>query len=183
MRRLLLLLILLMGCNSMNQTNQPPMPTPDPMYLALRERILTLNPADVGLLPQQDGPQPWAVLMELGWPEGAVTLVGVADGATSLYFSNGGGIIGAGETPAVAEVTRRYVADAAAFLPQMTATEAFPLPEMGQVRFYVMTHDGAYTAEAAERALQQNDHALAPLYAMAQEVITQLRLHQESRPR
>jgi hypothetical protein len=157
------------------------MATPDPMYLALRERILTLNPADVGLLPDEDRPRPWAVLMETGWPEGAVTLVGVADGATSLYFSNGGGILGAGETPAVAEVTRRYVADAAAFLPEMTPTEAFPLPELGQVRFYVMTHDGAYTAAAAEDALRRNDDPLAPLYAMAQEVITQVRLYHESR--
>jgi hypothetical protein len=40
-----------------------------------------------------------ALLMETGYPEAVATLVAVADGTSSLYFSNGGGFIGVG-TPA-----------------------------------------------------------------------------------
>lgn len=178
---LLVIMLLLIGCNDMEPTRQSPTPTPAPIYLTLRERALTVDPHEIGLPPVEGGQQTWAVLMDMGWPDATVTLVAVGDGATSLYFSNGGGIIGAGESPAVAEVSQQYVAEAASYLTEMTLTEAYPLPEAGRVRFYVMTYDGAYTADVAEEALRQGQHPLTPLYMMAQAVITQVRLEQERR--
>lgn len=165
----------------MAQPTQSATPTPAPIYLTLRDRILTADPQEIGLSPTADGPETWAVVMDLGWPDATVTLVGVGDGTTSLYFSNGGGIIGAGESPQVAATTRQFVAEAADYLTEMTATEEYPLPETGRVRFTVMTYQGAYTADVAEAELQQGQHPLSPLYALAQEVITQVRLQQQSR--
>ena len=40
-------------------------------------------------------PDVWGVLMELGLEQGVATMVAFADGTVSLYFSGGGGIIGA----------------------------------------------------------------------------------------
>ncbi len=48
--------------------------------------------------------------METGYREAVATLVGVVDGTSSLYFSNGGGFIGAGSHAAVAEANRTFVA-------------------------------------------------------------------------
>ncbi|MGC3961509.1 MAG: hypothetical protein QM813_27370 [Verrucomicrobiota bacterium] len=44
---------------------------------------------------------PIAVLMEFSLPQAIVTLLAVDDGTASLYFSNGGGLIGAGTSEAV----------------------------------------------------------------------------------
>ena len=56
-----------------------------------------------------------AVLMETGYPEAVATLAAVMDGSASLYFSNGGGIIGGGETPGPNAAARKLVAQAAEF--------------------------------------------------------------------
>ena len=45
-------------------------------------------------------PVVWGVVMETGYPEAVVTLVSLGDRTTSLYFSNGGGIIQALSTTA-----------------------------------------------------------------------------------
>ena len=151
-----------------------------PVYWQLRQQVLELDPADIGLAASDGGPRVWATLMELGLPEAVVTLVSVGDGATSLYFSNGGGVVGGGETAAVAAATLQFLATAEGLLAELAPTDEFPLPALGQVIFYALTHDGAYTAGAAEQELQSRQHALMPLYAMGQNVITQLRLRAES---
>jgi hypothetical protein len=71
--------------------------TPSQMSDDLRSMVLNLNPKDIGIT-KDNFPHPvFALLMETGYPEGSFTLSSVADGSTSLYFSNGGGIIGGGE--------------------------------------------------------------------------------------
>ena len=61
------------------------------VYMELRNQVLDLSADQVA---PDDGVL--AVLMETGYPEAVATLVAVADGTASLYFSNGGGIIGGG---------------------------------------------------------------------------------------
>lgn len=63
----------------------------------LRERALAVAALELGLAPTAARPRVWGVVMETGHAEGGATLVVFAEGTTSLYFSNGGGIIGAGE--------------------------------------------------------------------------------------
>ena len=62
------------------------------VYSDLRKQVLSLTSEQLGT----NSPV-LAVLMETGYPEAVATLVSVADGSSSLYYSNGGGIIGAGE--------------------------------------------------------------------------------------
>ena len=68
-------------------------PPPGDVYDGLRQQILRLTPDQLG----ESAYAPiLALLMETGYSEAVATLVGVVDGTTSLYFSNGGGVIGAG---------------------------------------------------------------------------------------
>ncbi|MBL4575724.1 MAG: hypothetical protein JKY51_06460 [Opitutaceae bacterium] len=60
----------------------------------MRNLVLNSNPDE---MPWLKGKKVWAVMMETGFPESAYTLIASADGSASIYFSNGGGIIGAGE--------------------------------------------------------------------------------------
>jgi hypothetical protein len=50
--------------------------------------------ADIGVSSASSEGVPLGVLMETGYDSATVTLFALSDGTTSLYFSNGGGVIG-----------------------------------------------------------------------------------------
>ena len=112
---------------------------PAEVYSGLRNRVLNLDPKEVGLVQSSETPNVWGVLMETGYEEAVVTLVSLADGTTSLYFSNGGGMIGGGEHATVAQSTKSFVASAEKYYQQMTSTQSFPTPVIGRVKFYILT--------------------------------------------
>jgi len=142
----------------------------------LRSLALQLTAEQAGIIDPT-----FEVIMETGYPEAVVTLVALSDGTASLYFSNGGGIIGAGphERPAVA--ARSLAAFAAHNLGHLVDTVDYPLPEPGHTRFYVLTSDGVLTADAPEIELVENRHVLSPLFYTAQELITEIRESDEAR--
>jgi hypothetical protein len=82
----------------------------------LRQHALTVSAADLGLGPTADRPQVWGVVMETGYPEAVATLVVLGEETTSLYFSNGGGVIGAGEHAAVRAAGEILLASAEQYL-------------------------------------------------------------------
>jgi hypothetical protein len=149
---------------------------PADVYTGLREQIFALTPDQLGAA-SAEAPI-LALVMETGYDEAVATLVGVVDGTTSLYFSNGGGIIGAGAHAAVAEATRRWLEAGNAFLAALTAVADPPLPGRGMTQFVAVTPQGLRSAIAAEDDLGNNRHALSPFFYAAQDVITQIRLTQ-----
>lgn len=138
-------------------------------YRGLRAQALQLTSAQVDSAEGVFG-----VLMETGYPE-AVSLLALSDGTASLYFSSGGGIIGAGGHPGPSVAARSLVAFAAHNLGHLGAAVEYPLPGPGHTRFYVLTSDGVLTADALERAFGENRHVLSPLFYAAQELITEIR--------
>lgn len=156
-------------------------PEPAQSYLQLRERILNLNPSDLGFKPEKDMPHVWGVLMETGYEVGMASLVALADGTTSLYYSTGGGMLGSGEYSPVAQASKALVAEAEHHINRLHTTEDFPLPEAGQVRFYFMTYNGTLKAETTKNDLASGNHRLSSLYHLAQETLTQLRLSAEKK--
>lgn len=157
-------------------------PEPAPTYLQLRSRILSLDPSEVGLAPSPTAPHVWGVLMETRYTVGTATLVALADGTTSLYYSTGGGMLGSGEYAPVAEASKALVTEAENHLQQMSPTRQFPLPKVGQVRFIFLTYSGAFNNDATERKLASVKHPLSLLYRLGQETLTQLRLLAERKP-
>ena len=115
--------------------------------------------------------------METGYEQAVATLVAVADGTTSLYFSTGGGTIGAGAHESVALASRQWLEAGAMFREQLHPVADPPLPAPGQTQF-VAGHERRPppAAVALEEDLGGNRHALSPLFYAAQEVITQVRL-------
>jgi hypothetical protein len=154
---------------------------PVQVYTDMRNRVLKLVPQEVGIVQSRETPNVWGILMEMGRPKAVVTLASLADGTTSLYFGNGGGMIGAGEHAAVAQVSKSFVAKSEEYFPRMIPTESFPLPAVGRVKFYILTFSGVFTAEVGENELGNRKHDLFPLYCSGQDVITQLRLIQEQK--
>jgi hypothetical protein len=146
------------------------------VYEGLRRQALHLTPDQLDA-PFAGAPI-LALLMETGYPEAVATLVGVADGTTSLYFSNGGGFIGAGTHAAVAEANRRWLDAGGTFLPELTELADPPLPDVAMTQFVAVTPDALRGAVAAEEELGEGRHRLSPLFYAAQDVITQIRLTQ-----
>lgn len=167
----------------MSNPPQPrlPVPEPAPIYTTLRNRILSFYPLEVGIKPSEAAPNVWAVLFETGFEQAAVTLAALVDGTTSLYYSTGGGMLGSGSYAPVAQSARRLILEAEEYFQGMVPTNCYPLPDIGQVRFYVLTYQGSFTAEASEEELGEGNHELSSLFYIAHQVIASLRQISEQR--
>ena len=106
----------------------------------------------------------FGILMETGYAKAVASLVVFAEGSTSLYFSNGGGIIGAGEHACVRATLAPFFKAAEAHVGAFAPAASTPLPGRGRVRFYLRTFQGTLSAEADEQDLGQMRHALSPLF-------------------
>lgn len=151
------------------------------VYLGLRNQALTSTSAKIGL--KNIGPDdPIAVLMDLNTGARNATIAVFADGAASIYISNGGGFIGGGQDyPSVHEAGQNFIAVACRFRPRMQKAQNYSLPQKGEIFFYLITDNGVYTVSAPEAELNRRTHALTELYAAAQQVITQYRLNTPKR--
>lgn len=152
-------------------------PTPDPAdtMRELRQRALTAgaeeleNPPDAEVL---------VALMEMGYAKATASLVAFADGTTSLYFSSGGGIIGAGDHPPVRAAASAFLSMAAEAMDQFSDADETPLPARGHVRFYLRTLRGTLMADGLEEDLGFGRHPLSELFHSGHQVITAIRATQ-----
>lgn len=189
---LLVLMSLLQGCldgdSSAQQPRRPPANSAgspesasdyeqNEEYRRLRSAIFALRPEQ--LTPKPQGPH--AVLMEMGYPGAAVTLVAVADGTANLHLSSGGGVIGFGQRAGVASRAKFFLDAAADAADRMRPATDHPLPAQGRVRFYLLSADGVRTAEAAADDLANHRHELSRLFYTAHEVITAIREEEQKR--
>jgi hypothetical protein len=153
--------------------------TPAEAYVGLRNMILH-GPREKLNLPATSRPtEPWGVVMDFAVSHGTVTVTSLSDGNASIYLSSGGGYLGGVGKPAIHSAAQNFVRTASEFQAAMNPAAEFPLPERGQVSFYVLTDAGVFTGRAAEEELRQRHHPLTKLFAAGQEVITQYRLDQE----
>jgi len=159
---------------------EPETPTPNPAQVTeeLRARLLRGTASHFSIEPVAGV---WGVLMETGYPEAAATLVALADGTASLYFSSGGGVIGGGPHPSVNAAARHLVEVSARHASELSPTTKFPLPDTGDVTFYVLTTNGVLQGGAREEILGNGGHSLSEMFLAAHDVIAGLREVTEER--
>ena len=167
----------ILGIFGCNKTDANQYKTAD-IYRDLRQQVFSLDPSKIGVNLSSSN-SVWGVVMETGYPEAVVTLVALADGTVSLYFSNGGGIIGVGQHEGPRKASSEFLTFSNQFLGQALPTKTFPLPSQGNTRFYFLTSGGILTAESKEDDLGNNRLPLSPLFHKAQEVIAQARMVDE----
>jgi hypothetical protein len=144
-------------------------------YLRLRRLAHETKPANVGVTDvtdEMDATVPFGILMDISLPQGNATIVAFISGDASFYTSTGGGVIGGIGHEKVRNAARSFVIGTAKFLDKMEVTTAYPLPEPGKVRFYVLTPVSVYTYEANEVDLRKND--FTPLYAAGHQLLNAL---------
>lgn len=149
-------------------------PTPEGPSADLRSLAFTRTADELGLNENETGPV-FGLIMETGYPKALVSLVVFAEGSTSIYFGNGGGIIGAGEHAPVRKAASELISTAATFVPEMKATKGPDLPAVGEVRFYLLTYSGLRSAAGIEEELGSGNHKLSPLFFAAHQVISAVR--------
>jgi hypothetical protein len=131
---------------------------------------------DLVLLEPLPEPGTWVALMEMGTAGGVASVVAASDGTTSLYTSTGGGLIGAGDHDSVAEANRAFLATIEELRAVIPATDAYPLPGEGEIRFSVRWPDGTQgSAVAEDEILASGGHPLSAAFAAGQDVITAMR--------
>jgi hypothetical protein len=161
-------------------SKEPKSNPPAPIYLQMRQRVLETDPGTVGIHPSDAAPQVWGVLMEFMTGGTHVTLVSLVDGTTSMYFGNGGGIIGGGGDADVAQASRDLNVLAESYLDDFVLEGDLRLPVRGETRFIILTYDGAYASAIQQSRLFKGNHFLTPLFNQSNRVISMLRFLQES---
>ena len=144
---------------------------------AMRQRILSSSPEQVGVAVPKTANGVWGLVMDMGFDGGAATLVALIDGNASLYIGEQSGIIGG-----FAHEPVRLAATAAVIAAEVPAgsfgpSKIEPLPANGLVRFYALSRKGLVASDVVPAdKLAGGGHPLSPLFAAANEVITQLRV-------
>lgn len=142
-------------------------------YTGLRNMLLTTSPDKLGLDPSPT--EVWGVLMETGYPEAVVSLVALADGTASLYFSHGGGLIGFGQHPGPQRAAKSLLSVAQLYARHGKPVQAYPLPKPAFTRFYLRVGDRVVSVEVKEDDLGYGRHPLSPLFHKGQELIAEMR--------
>lgn len=143
-------------------------------YAGLRNMVFSAKPSQLGSKPASS--EVWAVLMETGYPDAVVTLLAVADGTVSIYFRNGGGIIGLGRHDRPERAAKAFLVAAQGFALKAKPTNDHALPAPSMTRFYLLTGNGIHFAEGKERDLGEGRHQFSPLFHKGHELIRETRL-------
>lgn len=121
----------------------------------------------------------YGVIMEMGYPQGFITLACFITGDASVYFSSGGGMIGGVGRESVKNASLEFVRSSPNFITQFCKREEYPYPSAGKTTFYILANGDRYFAEASTNDFKMKTHVLMPLFAAGQDVITQYRLMEQ----
>jgi hypothetical protein len=108
--------------------------------------------------------------------ENVATIAAFDDGTVSMYYNWGGGILGAGDRPAVQVAAQRFRSEAARSRAHFRVTSSFPFPPSKLTAFYIVTRQATLLAGPfPERELSASNHRLSQLWSYGQELITAIR--------
>jgi len=158
----------------------PPLYSPSGIYLNLRDMVFGISKqeGENGGVRSDDV---LAFMMEVGMDDGSdcYSLAVIPDGSASLYFSNGGGILGAGENLEVAAAAKDVVKASESLLPLFDKShqmQDYPLPSPAMVRFYFIKLGEVLSTEVPEDELEEGAHGLSALFSKAHELIVSMRI-------
>ncbi|PYG89029.1 hypothetical protein LY28_00849 [Ruminiclostridium sufflavum DSM 19573] len=115
-------------------------------YASMRKLAFTFTPDDMGIKMGNDY-QVFGAVVDMGVDKGkTATMICFIDGTASLYFSNGGGIIGAGQHEAVKKAVSTFLESCFQALPAMKKIDNIDtLPEENNHTFYLFTRAGIFS--------------------------------------
>jgi hypothetical protein len=172
-------ILTLAGCGRENTVTEPPLQPNVSPGVSLRQMILTTPIQELGFTADDDFPTVYGVLTDWSIGERTATIMALRDGTASLYTTEEFGIIGGQGHERVRQAAGRYVKNAEQFVESSKSVTEFAYPKSGQVFFYLLTYDGVRLVIANEAAIKRGSAPTRPLFAAAQDVLTELRLTTE----
>jgi hypothetical protein len=144
------------------------------MGVELRLQLLQGSAAKFGI--KQPG-KVWGVATDMGMaePGSVATVMGLSDGSASLYTTGSFGILGGEAHENVRAAAKQLCVVAERCLDQTAPVSQFPFPGPNRVRFYLLTPDGARSAEAEGNAIVSGAHPLSALFIASNDLLTELR--------
>ncbi len=151
----------------------PKLPSAE-IYNALRGAALALEREQLDV-PEGDGQ---VVALVTDWRLDAdlqATIVVIADGAVSMYYNNGGGVIGSGEHDHIRERGRQVLALAESIVDQIEpVATTLPDTEIGHMRMTLVTDSGLRSESAHIDTLAMETHDLHRVADGVQDLITMI---------
>jgi len=148
-------------------------------YHKLRAQLFATTPEKAGIAPEGV----WGVAVETGYGGGSATLAALANGTASMYFSTGGGIIGAGRHEKPNALAKELVRRATDFTGGCAPADSFPLPRQGETRLYLFTPAGKCVVSVPEAEVGDESKPLFPLFALSRELIAEIQLVGQAKTR
>lgn len=169
-------ILALAGCGKETPVTKEAPPSKESPGVGLRQMALTTPPSKLGFTADNDFPTVYGVLTEWDIDGVSATVMSMRDGTASLYTTSTFGIIGGQGHESVRQAAARYVKIAEQFAKSGKPVTEFAYPKSGQVFYYFLTYDGVRLAVGNEAAIERGSDATRPLFAAAQDVLTELRL-------
>ena len=133
-----------------------------------------------GFISDANFPTVYGVLTEWDIDGVTVTVMSMRDGTASLYTTSTFGIIGGQGHESVRQAAASYVKTAEQFVKSGKTVADFAYPKSDQVFYYLLTYDGVQLITGDMTAIEHGPDPTRPLFAAAQDVLTELRLITET---
>jgi hypothetical protein len=137
-------------------------------YQKWREMIFSMQPSQVG--EAKGGANTvYGVIMDIGQMDRqsstpwAITLTAFSTGEASFRPTPGGGMMGLGGDPKVAQAAQEIVQIAQGLVPEANLTQDLSLPEPGIVQFFFLTTSGVYVVKGNLDQFQKPEHPFRQL--------------------
>ncbi len=150
--------------------------TKENSFEGLRNMAFTPTPDQLGLSLPTDKEIVYGVIMDWGMSGATATVVSYLSGDASLYLSSGGGVIGGGQHPNVNSEAKKFVQLAQYYLSKSEKTEKTDLPEIDNVKFYLLTNKGKYLCQEKMSNFENSTSELLPLFEEGNKVLSELRI-------
>jgi len=146
----------------------------DNPYSGLRQQVFDIKQTQE-IAEAMEGHPVFAAIVDMDMEDVIVSLACVADGTTSLYFSDGGGQLGLGQADEnIRMATVAFLRSAEQVLEKMEKTEEYPLPRDGRHIVYLKTSDGVYKQEFNMKTVDEESRELQFLNLLYQNVLEKI---------
>lgn len=149
--------------------------TPDNPYREMRSLALSMTPDQFGLALGQEELIIFGVIVEIGFEEETVTLCTFISGDTSVYFSNGSGIIGAGQNEHVSNLSKKVIQSAYTLAGKGYKIVNVTLPEKRDVNFVLLTNRGTEIITDHISGLMNGQSPNSIFFALTDALMTEIR--------
>lgn len=146
-------------------------------YLGLRQLVFDLHNSESAKKYQFVNDQIVGFVMDVSTADAnSYTVVSTFDNSASLYMSNGGGFLGAGQREEGAKASKELIEFSNYFYKEFKDTDQFPLPALNHVRFYIVCSGRVLGSEEfLEDDLGNGRVSLSPLFRKCHELIAVIR--------